>query len=744
MKDFIISQKSVSLDKMNKSESILCLGNGYLGIRNASEESYMGQKRGTLINGIFDKAQGETTEIALLPEASGWDILLDGETLYVSEGNTGGYENSLNMKTGEANRSFVYTLRSGKRAEISIRKTVSMSKRHITAVKIVFRPFDDMKISVKTGIDGSVTNSGTGHFGAAKRGLYNKTRISASYTCLQSGACVSVASELVCNCEHDRKILADKRGIYIGMELCCSSGGEYICEKITSYSTSRDIEYKESSDIDQKTVEQDNIKRLTEACALKYDGIFEESMGVWQKFWEENSITVKSENDFYQKAINFMLYHLNIMSNKTDDRLGIGAKGLSGEIYGGHSFWDTEIFVLPYFIYTSPEAAKNLLIYRYRGLKAAENKAKSYGFSGAMYPWESAWEDDGECCPDYFDFDVLTYSERDFPVPRTEIHITAAIAFAVQMYYRATGDEEFMKRYGYEIIIKTADFWQSRADYVNGRYEYLNITGPDEYKDEVDNNAYTNYLAYHNMKLLIDYKKKIPPELYNKFETDRVIEKVENVLSKLYLPEPDGDGIIPQNDGYRELTEIDISGYKNTGRVGAMFKDYNLFEIQKMQVGKQADVIMLFVLFPHLFDEEIIHKNYDFYEKRTLHDSSLSMCMHALMAAKNRMYEEAETFFRHACEVDFGENTKNSDAGIHSASIGGIWQALVFGWAGLEYGEDSVIINPILPGSWQGYSFSVVYKGSKIIVTVSENDTNVKRISGDTVKVILNGNEKTI
>ena len=433
------------------------------------------------------------------------------------------------------------------------------------------------------------------------------------------------------------------------------------------------------------------------------------------------------------------------MASRDDNRLGIGAKALSGEGYMGHSFWDTEIYILPYYLCTQPEIARRLLEYRFQLLPIAKNKANRYGFKGAMYPWESAWITDGEACLEYGDIDLLTGEKRKFLMSETEIHITAGISFAVWQYYCMTGDEAFMNEYGNEILVRTAIFWADRAEKKNGRYEICGVIGADEYKEDVNNNAYTNYMAHKNLVLAKKIIEENPNHICNKlsreYDIDEITRNISEVADKLYLPVAEADGIICQFDGVKELKQKDITYYKNLDTVFDIFKDYGLAEILEMAVFKQADLVMLFYLMGDKFDEETIRKNFEYYEERTLHDSSLSMCIHALVAVRLGMKEMAEKFFFDCCCVDLGENTNNSDSGIHSASIGGIWLATVMGYGGLRITDKGVSLSPILPDGWESYTFPVNYKGSKIKITVNKEGSFAKRVSGDAVTITLNDAE---
>lgn len=726
MNDHVITETVFDEAKIRKNESLMCRGNGYICMRGSLEESYAGEKRGTFINGIFDAAENEVTELAVMPDTTRFDIYADGERVQMSDRTV--YTRKLNTSTGEYERVFSYRTHRGITVCFKIRAFVSAADKHLAAWRMEARTErGNVRLRIVTGIDASVTNSGVQHLGVPERRVYRDGVMGLYTRTLHSGVDIAVAAAV---CGGNISYTADRRSVTADISEIIGENGAVI-EKFTAYHTSRDIEYADG-DTDIRNSCTDLVRI---AAGSGYERLFEESSAVRNEWAKLHNDTIYSDNEIFENALRFAEYHLDIMTSKDDSRVGIGAKGMSGEGYKGHSYWDTEIFILPYFIFTEPQTARRLLEYRYMLLKGAIDKAKKYGYEGAMYPWEAAWITDGETCPEYGDLDLLTGEVRRNLMGEIEVHISADIAYAVWQYYIVTGDREFMEKMGAEIILLTAMFWCSR---VTEDGSILDVIGPDEYKDRVDNNAYTNYMAYHNLKLVSSVIQFVSEELYRKYDIKKIAERAERTAGLLYLPEPDENGIIQQFDGYGSLENIDISKYKDKGKAGLIFKEFGFSDIQRMKVSKQADTIMLFYLFPKLFDKEVQKKNYIYYEERTLHDSSLSMCIHALCAARLSIAETAERMYESACSVDIGD-TDNSDDGIHSASIGGIWLALVFGFGGLRADESGLSLSPVLPPGWRGYRFTVTYRGRRIEASIDSNGCILKRLSGDKLTLRLKG-----
>jgi len=499
-------------------------------------------------------------------------------------------------------------------------------------------------------------------------------------------------------------------------------------------------------------LEDNALTMLKKQCLAGYESLLEDSIKGWADYWSRMDIQIESENPFDQLAIRFAQYHLLVMTPKHDNRYGIGAKGLSGEGYKGHSFWDSEIFLLPFFIFSLPEIARSLLEFRYNSLIGAREKAKENGYKGAMYPWESAWLDDGEVTPAWGEADIVTGEAQKIWTGLIEIHISSDIAYAVWQYYQATGDEEFMKESGFEILFDTAIFWGSRLEpHEDGTYHINKVIGPDEYKEHINNDAYTNYMAHWSMENAIEQYlslKKEDPETYTrlnqKLQLDAEIDIIQGKLDRIYLPEPNKDNIIAQEDTYLQKEIIDLSKYKKQEQVGSIFKDYNIDQINQIQVTKQASVVMLVYVLEDKFNEAIKMANFKYYEPKTLHDSSLSLSTHAVVAADVDDLQLSYSLFRRASEIDLGPNMKSSDQGVHAASLGGIWQIIVCGFGGLRMVGGKLRINPKLPPQVKSLRYPVTWKGNPLEVMVTKGSIVVENKGGNHVDITVNNQEYTL
>lgn len=725
---WILCEEIFPVEHPEKTESIMCLGNGYMGVRATNEEYVHLRSRCNFVAGTFDHAEGaDATELANNVDVTNMTFIIDGETVDPVKNNEG-WEKTLDLRCGLLRRVFTWKSESGKKVSFEFLRVVSLKDLHLIAAKISVRCDSACEIRVISGIEGDVI--GKEHFDPCGinvvDGVLNittKTKQSGIYFSTMTTHRYEIDG-IKFDVEPDY-ISEEMTGIKADIAFDLQAGMTLTVNKISNVFTSRD---KERNDCSMAELVRDARVHMTSVRNRTFEDILSESAKEWErKVWSERDILVDSSRCEDQLSVRFAIYHLTIMSPVHDNRMNIGAKGLSGPGYKGHAFWDTEIFMLPYFIFTNRDEARSLLEYRYNCIEASRENAVARGFKGAMYPWEAAWITDGEVTPPWANTGLYEY------------HITADIAASVYYYYIVTGDEDFMEKCGYEMILDTAKFWTSRLEYNAelDRYEINKVIGPDEYKEDVNNNAFTNYLAQYNIQLAIKYAEKLKssmPETYARLNAvididTSYIEWCEKV-DKIYLPRENEDGLVPQDDTY--LTLIDITREDCT--LSEMAKEahelaakYGYF---KTQMSKQADTMLLMYLFEDLFSAEVKKKNFYFYEKRCLHDSSLSLSTYSALAADLGEKDTAYNLFKRASMIDMGECMWSSHEGIHAASLGGIWQCALLGFMGVRrYGEE-LRIQPNLPDNWKSASAKIVWHDQKLAITVTHEALTVRNLTG--------------
>lgn len=740
-----ISETSFNKNWLAKYESIFYLGNGYMGVRSATEENYLGEKRDLLVSGTFNKFdENEVTELPNVADLTQIKLSVNGQSLDLTQGSVTDYVRSLNLKTGELKRSFVWTTPSGEQVAFKFKRIVSMKRLHVLAQSVEITPLSgEVKIAIESGIDGQLTNNGSQHFTEGEKHLYEEKYIQMMPKTTQSD--ITFVLSTVNNFSLNDEVLVPqsriemKRRQVFNMYWADVAANETLkMEKISNVHTTIDKEHGARTLAEIEKIGYQELKTVSD---LGYQVLRDESEIAWSdKVWAIAPITINSTDAIDQLAINFAKYHLHIMTPAHDNRMNIAAKGLSGEGYKGHTFWDTEIFMLPYFIYTHPDIAKSLVEYRYLGLNGAHKKSASNGYEGAQFPWEAAWPNDGETTPVWGAADIVTGKATKIWSGFIEQHITSDVAYGVNQYLEATGDKEFLETKGYELLLDTAKFWASRLEWNEEKQEYHinDVIGPDEYKEHVNNNAYTNYTAHWNIKKAIEIHDNLQlnePELFAELSTKlnlaevypQWLEKVELI----YLPKADQNGVIAQDDTYLSKKIIDVSEYKGQEHVGGLFHEYNLEQVNDMQITKQADVMLLMFLFENLFTVEEKIANWDYYEPKTMHDSSLSLSTHSALAADLGKIDLSYDLFKQALAIDMGPAMKSSDEGIHAASLGGIWQMTVFGFGGVRALNGALRIEPNLPKNWSDLQFSIFWHGQELEVTISNAQLKVVNKTGE-------------
>ncbi|MBM5611333.1 glycoside hydrolase family 65 protein [Listeria seeligeri] len=702
-----IIEKEFAIDYLNKYGSQMTIGNGYLGIRGALEEDYPEQVRGMYVAGIYNRPSGSTSsELVNLPDVTRFHLTLDGEVFSMLTGTIHSYERYLDMNTGELIRKITWENSAHKKYQINFRRFVSKVAKHLIAAKLEVTPLTgDMKVKVRTGIDGQQTNFGTQQLKELSLRIFDEERMVGEYQTIESKQQIVVATKV----NAKGAFTAKNRQLMTAVEQNVAANETFTLEKISSVNTSL-----------SKT---DEVLPNTTYLELK-----KETDLAWEKFWKQTGVEIKSTNTFDQFALDFASYHLEIMTPKDDIRCSVGAKGLTGEGYKGHVFWDTEIFILPFFLYNQPKIAKQLLQYRYLHLKEAQEKALENGYKGALYPWESAFSGVEET-PEFAAINIRTGTRQKVASAISEHHLVADIAFAVCEYAAATKDTAFMMNCGAEMLLETAEFWISRTTNRNGRLEILDVIGPDEYTEHIDNNAYTNYMAYFNVKKAMEWNKENQP-----FQ-----KRAEKFLANLYLPVANESGLIPQDDTFLQKDWINLDKYKaNQGTQGILL-DYSRQEVNELQILKQADLVMLFYLLPATFETKVMKRNLDYYEKRTIHDSSLSKAIHAIVENRIGDRKQAYQFFQEACLIDLGTEPHSSDDGLHAAALGAIWLAVIFGFTGIDTREELLQITPNLPDAWQSLTFEFVWKGERIGFKITPKTLELSKTTTSVLELIING-----
>ena len=482
------------------------------------------------------------------------------------------------------------------------------------------------------------------------------------------------------------------------------------------------------SDVPDGNPGRSALDRLAIASGIGTAAVIAAHRAAWSARWQCSDVELCGD-PAAQRALRFAIYHLNSAVNPDDEHVSVGARGLTGDGYRGHVFWDTEIYLLPFYSMTWPRAARALLMYRFRTLDGAREKAAGMGWRGALYAWESA--DSGlEATPRHAV--AADHTVIDILCGEQEQHISADIAYAVWQYWQATGDEAFLLEAGAEILLETARFWSSRAQLeADGLSHIRGVIGPDEYHESIDDSAFTNVMARWNIRTGLEVVALLRvrwPVRWATLSASLGLEQDElarwaRTVATIATGLDPATGLYEQFAGYNQLEQIDLSAY--AGRSVAMDVILGHDRISRSQVVKQADVVALLGLLPGEFAGTTGAANFRYYEPRCSHGSSLSRAMHAYVAARLGMTDLALRYFRETADIDLGDMQVGGDGGIHIAALGGLWLTAVFGFAGLSLTDDGLALNPQLPSDWTSLAFSLQWHGHHLNVTIGAADGGV-------------------
>ncbi len=707
---FVTEEVFVPEDLYHK-ETVFTLGNGYLGTRGSFEEGYPGARPATLIHGVYDDLPPVNTELANAPEWPALSIVVDGETFRLDRGTVLSYRRRLDLRRGLLSRDVRWRSPAGQMLDLHFERFASLADPHLLALRCRVMALDSLaNVKVAAGLNSYSDNDGLLHWTEPEQGATGDSawlQLSTRY----SGVELAMAMRLgLSGAEGAQPEAAGCPGHpMIQANFPARPGETVTVTKIVTVVTSRDTAERPLAE----------ARRRLPAPA-DYEEILAAQEEAWAETWRDSDVAVEG-NVEDQVAIRYNLFQTLIAAPRTDDRVSIGAKTLSGFGYRGHVFWDTELFVLPFLTYTQPAIARNLLGYRYHTLPGARRKAAQAGYEGAMVAWESAASGDDVTPPWVLD---PRGSElvRIWP-GEIEQHISADVAYAVWQYWRATGDDAWMREQGAQIVLETAVFWGSRAEYdeERDRYEIRDVIGPDEYHDHVDNNAFTNRLVKWHLETaleLLAWLRHKDPSRARQLEgqlglTPERLQHWADVAGCMFVPHDPETGLIEQFEGFFDLEDLDLEDYEP--RTRSMHAILGIEGANQAQVIKQADVLMLLFLLHGMgeYDHTTLAVNWDYYNPRTDHTygSSLGPAIHAILAAEMGEREEAYEHFWRSAYMDLENLRGNTADGIHAAAAGALWQALVFGFGGVHITAKGPAAAPRLPAAWTRLRFRLQYRG---------------------------------
>ena len=733
-----VIEKAFHPELLAQSETMLALGNGYFGMRGCPEEGGPYAENGTFINGFY-----ETRPIVYGEDAYGFartgqticnvtdskiiKLFVDDEPFWLSNAHLLKYERRLNMKVGTLDREILWETPAGKKVLITSRRLVSFPNRHVAAISYrvtLLNAQAFVVISSEMAANGKsdqgerrdprLARAGSGRLLDPRASYSRERRIVLCHATETTRLTLTCATDnmLESACSHSYKVMHTADSGQVVFTIDAQPGREIQLTKYIVYHTSETASAEELCGRAEWTLDR--------VVGHGFDQLLRAQEQYMDEFWRRSDVRIadiredriKRSTIEIQQAIRFNLFHI-LQASARAEETGVPAKGLTGQAYEGHYFWDTEIYLLPFLIYTSPRIAKNLLAFRYKMLPQARARAKELGHRGAMFPWRTI---NGEEASAYYAAGTAQY------------HINADIMYALRKYVQATGDEAFLQSFGAEMLVETARLWEDLGFYSDakgGKFCINGVTGPDEYNAVVNNNAYTNLMARENLRYaakVVESLRATEPDAYNALVQKTAIEPSEvsawtRAAENMYVPYDDQLKIIPQDDQFLDKEPWD---FRNTpAERYPLLLFYHPLDIYRKQVIKQADVILAMFLLGDLHPPEAKKRNFDFYDPLTTGDSSLSSCVEAIIAAQVGDIDKAIRYGLAALWMDLADVGGNVKDGCHIASMGGTWMMLTYGLGGMRDHDGTLSFWPRrAPQDNAILRFPVTYRGQLLEIEI--------------------------
>nr|WP_298997023.1 glycoside hydrolase family 65 protein [uncultured Allomuricauda sp.] len=748
-----IIEEGFDKEFVKSSESLFSIGNGAMGQRANFEETYSGGTfQGSYIAGVYypDKTRvgwwknGYPEYFAKVLNAPNWigiNVSIDGVPLDLNTcKEVKDFVRELNMKEGWYQRSFIAILSNGIEVSVSSTRFLSLHLDELGAIQYEIEVLNkDAEIIILPYLDSGIKNMDSNwddQFWKTTKveSDGNRAFIEAHTLKTNFETCTFMdASLYIDGNKHETDPIhkKDELATRLSFVVDVKKGQKVALHKLGGYTVSRN--HKSSELINAAN------EVLDKASQLGFDGLLEQQKRDWAHIWEMSDIEIEGDVKA-QQGIRFNIFQLNQTYLGKDSRLNIGPKGFTGEKYGGSTYWDTEAYCLPFYMATkNQEVAWSLLEYRFNHLGKAIENAEKLGFKNgaALYPMVTM---NGEEC------------HNEWEITFQEIHRNGAIAFAIYNYHRFTGDYSYVPKMGLEVLIGIARFWQQRFNYSEDKQSYvmLGVTGPNEYENNINNNWYTNYLAKWCIEYAAEQLQKVEKEYPEDYA--RVIRKTQlspeetnawdELVSNVYFPFSEKHGVYLQQDGFLDKEMIRVSDLEKSQR--PINQKWSWDRILRSPYIKQADVLQGFYFFEDHFSQEQLEKHFDFYEPFTVHESSLSPCVHSIQAAKLGRMEQAYTFYLRTSRLDLDDYNKEVEEGLHITSMAGTWMSIVEGFGGMRVQDNQLCFEPQIPSQWSSYAFKVNFRNQIITITVKK-DASSFEIKGEAdLDILVNGKVVTL
>ncbi len=715
MKDWLVQETAFSKEHVELNGSKFLLANGYMGYRGTLEEFEADQLVACNMAGLFDRYGDGWREPVNAPNPLYTVVWVDGEPLHCLTGNVVSHTQTLDIKRAVHIRETVFQTSRGT-VTVRAERFVSMAEVTLMGMRYTVTPESDMQLTIETGIDGRIWDINGPHIEQMEAGMTDGVLTLTGVTHELHTPIVAVES--VC-CDAPMTQRTGEKTNLRSFTVDVKAGAAFSFTKVAGVYWGAQA--------------ADAVKTHIGAVSAGYEALLAAHEAAWADIWRASDVVIEGDAEA-QKALRYSIYHLSAIAPRHSDKCNIPARGLSGQVYKGAAFWDTEMFMLPFFCLTNPDVARNLIRYRLHTIGGAERKAAEYGYEGAFYAWESQ-ETGDDACTLFNVTDIFTNRPMRTYFRDRQIHVSADVVYGIWTYYKTTGDDSIFPNGAARVVYECARFFYTYSYYKahKGRYELLNVVGPDEYHERVDNNAFTNVMVkntLHTLVVVLDILREKYPDFYRELIGEDDLAWVHELDEKLYVPQPDEKGIIEQFDGYHKLEDISLEALKARMLNPNEYLGGGNGLATTTRILKQADVIMLLNVFRDQYSAAVKKANWDYYEPYTEHGSSLSACAYATIAADIGYTDFAYRYFMKTATVDLTGNTKQYIGpmyigGTHPAANGGAWSTAIFGLAGVTCDMHALTIDPRLPEHWEGMRFALTWKGALLRVDIARDAVTV-------------------
>ncbi len=712
-------------DRSQVSESLFSLANEHQGVRGFFDEGYSGASlTGVYLNGIYEERftegmayKGISNRLAFMVNTVNWlytRIEVDGEVLDLAHSKFSGFRRELDFRTGELWREFVWETAAGKKLHLTFLRLLSMQTKELACQQVHLVPINfSGPVKITLGLDFSPPHRTFG------QNFWNCPRKEAAAIL---GVSTSIGQRVFAGMELTAALpwtpIEAEKFVGCHAEVDLQIGTEMMVERSAILYTARD----KSQPLEDAW--QQGMERL-QACVIPYSDVLQQNRAYWDAFWAQSDIVIDGDAE-NQQGIRFCVFQMQQTYRGVVDGANIGAKGLTGEAYNGNAFWDTETYCLPFYLFNNPKAAKSLLNFRYRTLPQAMARAKDLDCAGACYP--VATSDGTESCT------LWQHASLQFQA-------TTGVAYAIWHYANVTGDRAFLQHEGAEMLVQICRFLASRGQWSpQGKFGYYAVMGPDEFQMMVNNNAYTNYMAKRTFEFTLSILEGMDYIRLGCTETELIDWR--RMADEMIIPYDPESGLFEQHEGFFNLPHIDIDAIPIEDF--PLYHHWSYDRIYRNDMIKQPDVLMFMFLYNQSFTLAEKQANYNYYEPRCIHESSLSPSVHSVLASELGRQQEAFDFFRFATRIDLDNYNRNTDEGIHTTSIAAAWMNIVYGFGGMRSDGDVLVFNPSIPESWKSYSFQIVYRGSRLKVYVTQEGARIQVLAGAPIQAVVRGDLQNI